>query len=331
MIDVHAHVVLEGVMGCAGTYGPELGTGPEGRPRFRVGNYVLDGVSYAGSPFMDVDARLRLNDHLGIELQILSPNPITYFHHIEADIAAGFCRWHNDEMAALVAAHPDRLGGFAQLPMQDVDVAVSELRRAVGDLGLLGAYIGTDFGIDFDDERLDPFWAAAVDLDVPVFVHPAPWGIDGPLRDERIRKYDLDLSLGFLFEETLAMACLIYGGVLDRFPTLDICLSHGGGACAYMLGRLEHQGRTRPWARADPVDFQGTMRRMWFDNHVHDADSLELLVRKVGNDRLVVGTNLAGWDAPTEPEMIPYDAVWDANARRLLRLDRRSPAQTSTS
>lgn len=331
MIDVHAHVVLEGVMGCAGTYGPELGTGPEGRPRFRVGNYVLDGVSYAGSPFMDVDARLRLNDHLGIELQILSPNPITYFHHIEADIAAGFCRWHNDEMAALVAAHPDRLGGFAQLPMQDVDVAVSELRRAVGDLGLLGAYIGTDFGIDFDDERLDPFWAAAVDLDVPVFIHPAPWGIDGPLRDERIRKYDLDLSLGFLFEETLAMACLIYGGVLDRFPTLDICLSHGGGACAYMLGRLEHQGRTRPWARADPVDFQGTMRRMWFDNHVHDADSLELLVRKVGNDRLVVGTNLAGWDAPTEPEMIPYDAVWDANARRLLRLDRRSPAQTSTS
>jgi aminocarboxymuconate-semialdehyde decarboxylase len=331
MIDVHAHVVLEGVMGCAGTYGPELGTGPEGRPRFRVGNYVLDGVSYAGSPFMDVDARLRLNDHLGIELQILSPNPITYFHHIEADIAAGFCRWHNDEMAALVAAHPDRLGGFAQLPMQDVDAAVSELRRAVGDLGLLGAYIGTDFGIDFDDERLDPFWAAAVDLDVPVFIHPAPWGIDGPLRDERIRKYDLDLSLGFLFEETLAMACLIYGGVLDRFPTLDICLSHGGGACAYMLGRLEHQGRTRPWARADPVDFQGTMRRMWFDNHVHDADSLELLVRKVGNDRLVVGTNLAGWDAPTEPEMIPYDAVWDANARRLLRLDRRSPAQTSTS
>lgn len=331
MIDVHAHVVLEGVMGCAGTYGPELGTGPEGRPRFRVGNYVLDGVSYAGSPFMDVDARLRLNDHLGIELQILSPNPITYFHHIEADIAAGFCRWHNDEMAALVAAHPDRLGGFAQLPMQDVDAAVSELRRAVGDLGLLGAYIGTDFGIDFDDERLDRFWAAAVDLDVPVFIHPAPWGIDGPLRDERIRKYDLDLSLGFLFEETLAMACLIYGGVLDRFPTLDICLSHGGGACAYMLGRLEHQGRTRPWARADPVDFQGTMRRMWFDNHVHDADSLELLVRKVGNDRLVVGTNLAGWDAPTEPEMIPYDAVWDANARRLLRLDRRSPAQTSTS
>ena len=320
MIDVHAHTVLEGVMGCAGHYGPELGVGPEGRPRFRAGNYVLDGVDYSGTPFMDVDARLRLNDHLGIDLQVLSPNPITYFSHIEADVAADYCRWHNDEMAALVGGHPDRLRGFAQLPMQDIAASAVELRRAVNDLGLLGAYIGTDFGTDFDDERLDEFWATAVELDVPVFVHPAPWGIDGPLRDERIRKYDLDLSVGFMFEETLAMACLIYGGVLDKHPGLDICMSHGGGACAYMLGRLEHQGRTRPWAREQPVDFQTAMQRMWFDNHVHDDDSLDLLTRKVGGDRLVLGTNLAGWDAPSEPEQIPFDPSYDDNARRLLRL-----------
>jgi len=320
MIDVHAHTVLPGVMGCAGEYGPELGIGPEGRPRFRVGSYVLDGVDYRGTPFMDPDVRLRLNDHLGIDMQMLSPNPITYFHHIEPEVAAAFCRWHNDELAALVAGHPDRFLGAAQLPMQDVDAAVVEFHRAVGDLGLVSAYIGTDFGTDFDDERLDPFWAAAVELDVPVFIHPAPWGIDGPLRDERIRKYDLDLSVGFMFEETLAMAHLIYGGVLDRHPGLDICMSHGGGACAYMLGRLEHQGRTRPWAIANPTDFQGAMQRMWFDNHVHDDDSLVLLERKVGRDRLVVGTNLAGWDSPKEPAEIPFVDAYDDNARRLLRL-----------
>lgn len=322
MIDVHAHTVLPGVMGCAGHYGPELGVGPEGRPRFRVGDYVLDGVDYTGTPFMDVGARLALNDHLRIDFQVLSPNPITYFHHVEALVADGFCRWHNDELASLVAGHPDRLGGFAQLPMQDVDLAVAEFERSVDGHGLLGAYIGTDFGIDFDDERLDPFWATAVELDVPVFIHPAPWGVDGPLRDERIRKYDLDLSVGFMFEETLAMACLVYGGVLERHPGLDICVSHGGGACAYMLGRLEHQGRARPWARANPVDFQAAMRSMWFDNHVHDDDSLALLERKVGRERLVVGTNLAGWDAPTEPDQIPFDPAYDDNARRLLRLDR---------
>ncbi len=322
MIDVHAHTVLPGVMGCAGDYGPELGTGPEGRPRFRVGNYVLDGVDYSGTPFMDPDVRLRVNDHLGIELQVLSPNPITYFHHVEPEVAAEFCRWHNDELADVVAGHPDRFRGFAQLPMQDPAAAVVELGRAVGDLGLVGAYIGTDFGIDFDDERLDPVWAAAVDLDVPIFVHPAPWGIDGPLRDPRIRTYDLDLSVGFMFEETLALVYVIYGGVLDRHPGLDLCFSHGGGAAAYMAGRLEHQGRTRPWARDNPIDFAAGLRRLWYDNHLHDDDSLALLERKVGRDRIVVGTNLAGWDAPKERHEIPYVETYDENARRLLRLDR---------
>ncbi|MFM8382612.1 MAG: amidohydrolase family protein, partial [Actinomycetota bacterium] len=230
MIDVHAHVVLGGVMGCAGHYGPELGIGPEGRPRFRVGGYVLDGVNYADSPFMDVDRRLHMNDQLGIELQILSPNPLTYFHHIEAPVAAEFCRWHNDELGALTAAHPDRLRGFAQVPMQDVPSACAELRRAVEKHGFLGAYIGTDFGTTLDDPSLDPFWETAVSLDVPVFIHPAPSGIDGPLRDERIRSYDLDLSLGFLYEETMAICHLVFGRVLDRHPTLDICMSHGGGA-----------------------------------------------------------------------------------------------------
>jgi len=320
VIDVHAHTVLPGVMGCAGHYGPELGVGAEGRPRFRVGDYVLDGVDYSGTPFMDPDVRLAMMDRLGIDLQVLSPNPLTYFHHIEADIATGFCEWHNNELASVVDTHADRFRGFAQIPMQDPIAAAIELRRAVGDLGMVGAYIGTDFGIDFDDERLDVLWGAATELDVPIFIHPAPPGIDGPLRDERIRRFDLDLSLGFLYEETLAVAMMIYGGVLDRHPNLDVCFSHGGGAAAFMLGRLEHQGRTRPWARESPVDFEAGLKRLWFDNHVHDDESLALLETKVGRDRLVVGTNLAGWDSPHEPGDIPFVDEYDVNARRLLRL-----------
>ncbi len=324
MIDVHAHVVLEGTLGCAGAYGPELTEDADGVTRFRAGDYVLVGVKYRDSPFMDVDRRLALNDHLGIELQILSPNPITYFHHIEAATAAEFCRWHNDAMVDIVAGHSDRLAGFAQLPMQDLTAAVAELRRAT-ERGLLGAYIGTDFGMTLDDERLDVLWSAAVECNVPIFVHPAPAGIDGPLRDERIRRFDLDLSLGFLYEETLAVACVIYGGVLDRHPALDMCFSHGGGAAAFMADRLAHQGRSRPWARQHPVDFTAGLRQLWFDQHVHDAEALDLLTAKVGGDRLVLGTNLAGWDAPHEPAEISHRVEYDANARRLLRL----PAATA--
>lgn len=320
MIDVHAHVVLEGTMGCAGHYGPEIGHDPSGAPWFRVGDYVLHGVRYRGSPFMDVGRRLELNDHLGIELQLLSPNPITYFHHVEADVAADYCRWHNDEMAGVVASHPDRFVGAAQLPMQDVDAAVAELRRAAGDLGLAAAYIGTDFGTTLDDPALDPFWGAAVELDVPVFLHPAPSGIDGPLLDARLRRYDLDLSLGFLYEETLAVAYLLFGGVLDRHPELDICLSHGGGASSFMAERLHHAGQSRPWARERPTDVLAGLRRLWFDQHVHDARALVLLEERVGPDHLVLGTNLAGWDAPTEPHELRHRPGYDANARRLLRL-----------
>jgi aminocarboxymuconate-semialdehyde decarboxylase len=87
-----------------------------------------------------------------------------------------------------------------------------------------------------------------------------------------------------------------------------------------MRGRLEHQGRTRPWAREHPVDFTAGLRRMWFDQHVHDEGALQLLTDVVGVDRLVVGTNLAGWDAPASADEIPFRADYDANARRLLRL-----------
>lgn len=321
MIDVHAHIVLEGTMGCAGHYGPELSQDEQGRPWFRVGDYVLHGVRYRESPFMDVQRRLSAMDHLGLEQQMLSPNPITYFHHIEAPLAIEYCRWHNDEMASVVAAHPDRFLGAVQLPMQDLDAACREFRRAVNELGLVAAYIGTDFGRTFDDPDLDALWETAVELDVPVFIHPAPAGIDGPLRDPRIRSFDLDLSLGFLYEETLAVACLLYGGVLDRHPTLDICVSHGGGASAFMAQRLHHGGQTRPWAREQPADVLGGLGRLWFDQHVADDLALELLTNRVGVDRLVVGTNMAGWDAPVEPHQVHGDPRYTRNARRLLRLD----------
>jgi aminocarboxymuconate-semialdehyde decarboxylase len=319
-IDVHAHVVLEETFGAAGAHGPTLAD-EDGVPVFRVGNYCLRGVRYRGSPFMDAGKRIAAMDAARIGVQVLSPNPLTYFHHVAARDAIAFCRRHNDALARVLRAHPQRLLGFAALPMQDLGAAIEELDRA-RELGLLAGYIGSDFGTSLDAPALDRFYAACVARDVPLFVHPAPAGIDGPPGDARLGRFDLDLVVGFAAEETLAVATLIYGGVLDRHPQLDICLSHGGGAAPYLVGRLSAAARKRAWApsaiRPDGA-FEERLARLWYDIHVHDARALGLLRSVVGDERLVYGTNFAGWDQ-AEPQ--PLGALGETltrNAARLLR------------
>ena len=318
-IDVHAHAVLEQTMGAAGAYGPELGF--EDKPRFRVGNYELHGVRYRGSPFMDVDLRLAAMDRAGLDYQLLSPNPLTYFHFIEAPLARNFCRIHNDALAAAIVGKHERLAACAAIPMQDIGFAIEETQRAVRDLGMVGPYIGTDFGRALDDPALDPFYAALVALDVPLFIHPAPAGIDGPAGDPNLKRFDLDIIIGFAAQETIAVCTLIYGGVLERHPTLDVCVSHGGGASAYLFGRMASAARKRPWAREalrEDGAFEALLHRLWFDIHVHAAASVELLRSRVNCDRLLFGTNFAGWDqqaGDVREDARPYAD----NTRRLLR------------
>jgi len=328
LIDVHGHIVLEGTMGAAGPVcGPELGAHADGTTWFRVGDWRLDGVPYRTSLFMQVGRRLEAMDEAGISLQALSPNPLTYLHHIPAPNAVDYCRRHNDELAAIVAAHPDRFVGFASLPMQDIDAAIAELRRSVTGLGLVGGYIGTDLGIHLDDARLDPFYAACVELDVPLFMHPAPSGLDGPPRDDRMRRFDLDLVVEFSYEETIAAAMLTFGGVTRRHPDLDICLSHGGGSTAMHKAKLRTLAERRPsapeWIR-EPGAFDAALGRLWFDCHVTGDAEFAFAVAQLGTDRLVFGTNFGGWDKGTIGHLGDLADTLNANATRLLRLDRRT-------
>jgi aminocarboxymuconate-semialdehyde decarboxylase len=330
VIDLHAHVVLEETLGAAGPYGPELDEGDAevGRPPcYRIGDYVLAGVRYRGSAFMDVAVRLQQMDEVGIDLQVLSPNPLTFLHHVDTPTAVSFSRRHNDGLAEIVRDHPGRLGGLAQLPMQAPDQAVAELQRAVSELGLLGASIGTDLGRPLDDPAFDDVYRACTELDVPLFIHPAPGGIDAPRRDERLARFDADLWLGFAYEEALAVATLVLGGVLTRHPTLDVCVSHGGGASSWLAERMGHAATTRAWADAGQGEdgvVEAHLARLWWDAHVGGPRALAALIATAGTDRLVGGTNFAGWDHTSDPSFgdAALAATFDANARRLLRLAR---------
>jgi aminocarboxymuconate-semialdehyde decarboxylase len=322
VIDIHAHAVLEETFGTAGSFGPELYAEADGTPVFRIGDYRLRGVRYAGSPFMDVDVRVAAMDRSGIDWQLLSPNPLTYFSHIPAQDALSFCRRHNDALAATVARHPDRLGAAAALPMQDIPAAIAELRRAVRDLGMVAAYAGTDIASGLDAPEMDAFYEAVIDLNVPLFLHPAPDGIDGPAGSPALRKFELDILVGFTMQETTAVATLVFGGVLHRHPELDVCISHGGGAAALVWGRLAHATHKRGWVpdhlKSDGA-FEAQMQRIWYDIHMHDARALDLLVERVGTSRMVYGTNFAGWDAPEVFVAPAIDAPLADNARTLLR------------
>lgn len=328
LIDLHGHIVLEGSMGRAGAIGPEIGHHPDGSPWFRVGNYQLDGVAYRGSLFIEVDMRLAAMDAAGIRVQALSPNPLTYLHFIDAPAAVTFCAAHNDSLAEVVAAHPDRFVGLGALPMQDIGAACAELRRIVHDLGLLAGYVGTDFGTPLDAPAMDALYETCEELNVPLFLHPTQSGIDGALLDQRLRRWDLDLVLEYSFEEALAAATLIFGGVLRRYRGLDVCLSHGGGSLALVLSKLRKLAERRPaspeWLKPAGV-FDEQLDRLWFDCHVTGAAEFAFVTDALGTDRLVFGTNFGGWDRGTGPDVADLVPTLNDNAARLLRLDERAP------
>lgn len=313
VIDLHAHVVLESAFGTAGRYGPELGD-VDGTAFFRVGEYVRKPVGYRGSLFLDVEKRLEAMDRVGIDQQLLSPNPLTFFGAIEPGPAIDFARATNDAMAELVSRYPDRLLGSAALPMQDPDAACAELERAVNDLGLLAGYIGTDYGFTLDDSRLDDFYRTLVAVDVPLMLHAAVNNGIGGAADERLNRFGLDLLVGYTYEETLAVAALILGGVYDRHPDVDICVSHGGGAIAYLAERFDAMAASG----GRESDFALALRQVWFDSHVGHGVARDLVTAVVGTDRMVYGTNFGGWDSPTATDN--FDAGLTTNAERLLRL-----------
>jgi len=326
VVDLHAHIVLERTIGAAGDYGPFMGSNPDGSPFFQVGkSYRLNGVKYVGSPFMDVDVRLRRMAERGIDFQVVSPNPLTYLHFIPVEQAVRFCQVHNDALAAVVQQHPDKLAGLAALPLQSPAEAARELRRAVTELGLVGASFGTDAPQPLDDSAMDLLYAEAVRLNVPMFIHPGPAGIDGPAGDPALKRFELDIIAGFAAQETLAVATLIYGGVLDRHPGLDVCVSHGGGGTALLVGRMAKGARKRPWSppalRVEGA-FEQRLKRLWFDTHVDHPQIMPLLTAVVGGEHLVYGTNFAGWDEPDADKAHGAASIAPelaANARKLLR------------
>jgi len=275
-----------------------------------------------------VDERLADMDRMGVDIQALAVPPYQFYYWAEPESARQAARIMNDHLADVAAGHPDRFVTLATLPMQNTEMAVVELKRCVKDLGMRGAEISTNVnGEELSSPRLAPFFAAAEELDILIFIHPS-----GFTHTQRFGENYFVNLIGHPLESTLAIGYLIFDGVLDRHPGLKVCIAHGGGYAPAYAGRFDHGYHARPDCRqhiSEPPS--AYMRKLHFDTMVFEPDQLAFLIRKYGADHVLLGTDYPydmGEDDPVglvnRVEGLSdgdREAVCGLNAARLLNLE----------
>ncbi|MGH7390646.1 MAG: amidohydrolase family protein, partial [Candidatus Rokuibacteriota bacterium] len=197
-------------------------------------------------------------------------------------------------------AHPDRFVGCATLPMQEPTAALAELERAARLPGVRAVYLGTNVnGRELSDPAFAPIFERCQEYELPVLLHPI-----SVVGASRLQPFYLSNLLGNPFDTAVAAAHLVFGGVLDRFPRLQVCLPHAGGAMPYLFGRLQHGQRVRPETRERARrPFSAYLRRFTYDTITHSPEALRYLVDLVGVDRVMLGSDFCfdmGYERPRD-------------------------------
>jgi aminocarboxymuconate-semialdehyde decarboxylase len=199
-------------------------------------------------------------------------------------------RWHrllNEIMCDEARQHPHRLAALASVPLQDAKAAAHELEYCVKQCGAVGGVIAANIdGSNLGEAPLDEFWSAAVDLAVPIFIHPTQ-----PTPLPRTRHYGLNQIVQYTYDTTASVGSLIFSGVLDRFPDLTLILSHGGGYFPYQAGRFDRVYRDLKGPTAPSQPPSAYLRRFFYDTILHHPVALRYLRDLVGSDRLLLGTD----------------------------------------
>ena len=288
-VDMHAHhvppAVLDMVEQAPSRYGVHLEDAAAG------GRCLCFDYGLTLRPFfhrlLDLDERWGEMDRQGVDRQILSVWADLFGYGMPPDDGA---RWHrllNGRLYDVVQKHSQRLSMLASVPLQDPDRAAKELEYGVRQCGAVGGVVAASIdGTNLGDALLDHFWAAAVELGVPIFIHPTQ-----PIPALRTRNPTLNVGVQYIYDTTVTIVSLIFGGVLDRFPGLELILSHGGGFFPYQVGRFDRLYRNLDEAEAPQQTPSAYLRRFHYDTVVHLPAVVRYLRDLVGCERLLMGTD----------------------------------------
>ena len=292
-IDIHGHLTAPDSL-YAWKAGLTSHRGAHGRGSAGVTDETLRDSLYAPNKTFGGLSHIEHLDGAGVDIQLISPRPYQMMHSEQAQLVEWYVEENNDIIAQTCRIEPDRFRGMAAMPQSmetDVPRWTQELRRCVTEHGFVGALLNPDpcEGVGqppaLSDRFWYPMWEALCELDVPALIHSA--GCRPPARES--------YSLHFIQEETLAVAALVSSKVFDDFPDLKIVVSHGGGAIPYQRGRFE------PQAIRQGTTYREMLRKLYYDTCLYTQDSIELLLRAVGVDRCMFGSEKPGVGSTRDP------------------------------
>jgi len=274
-----------------------------------------------------IEQRLSDMNKMGIDVQAISTSPSQYFYRIEPELGRQTSRVINERLAEIVSLHPDRFVALATLPMQEPEFALQELEYCMKEFGFRGMEIGTNIRkAELSDPRFENLWARAEELGAVIFLHPS-----GFTDTSRLKEHFLTNVIGNPLDTTVALAHIVYGGVLERYPKLKFVAAHGGGYMGHYPARMDHAYRVRPECHdhiTRPPSYY--MKKIYYDTMVFGEAQLEHLVKLWGEGHVVIGTDYPydmGYYKPVDfiertksLTRKQKDAILGGNAAKLLGL-----------
>ncbi|MBM7583778.1 aminocarboxymuconate-semialdehyde decarboxylase [Bacillus pakistanensis] len=286
-IDFHTHVIPKDLPNLAEKYG---GKWPVLRQTCACGANIL----VEGKVFREVTdqvwsptKRIQDMDREGVDIQVLSPIPVTFSYWAPVDAALEMAQLQNDFISETVQENPGRFAGLGTVPMQDTKTAIKEMDRCVHELNLCGIEIGTNVnGENLDAPDFLEFFEMAEKWNVPLFIHP--WET---MAKDRTPRHNFMYTVGMPSETALAAASLVWSGVMEKFPNLRVCFAHGGGSFPYILPRLDQGWKVWPHLRLTTQPPSHYVHNFYFDSLNYDPLNVNYLIDRFGHEKVMMGSD----------------------------------------